>query len=233
MERRSQSRIAEGRMVRRAILKSAGVKPKLETAELMASVLRAAGRYRAIPEAADAYGWLVGSWELEVLHYWAKDVSGLGMKGEVHASWVLEGLAVQDVWIMPARAERSGRLDPNMNMYGTTLRVWDSTIEGWRITWRNPAGQHHEEQIGRRSGDDVVQVGVRPDGTPTRWSFTEITDDSFHWLGEAQVAHRRSIASTGPTPPRRSSVLWASMFLDFRSALWPCMEDFPASSMPL
>jgi len=35
------------------------------------------------------------------------------------------------------------------------------------------------------SGNDVVQIGTRPDGTVTRWTFTEITDDSFHWLGEA------------------------------------------------
>jgi hypothetical protein len=28
-------------------------------------------------------------------------------------------------------------------------------------------------------------VGARVDGTPTRWRFTEITPNSFHWLGEA------------------------------------------------
>lgn len=204
MEKRAQIGILPGRTVRRAIQKSAGVKPSAEKPDLMHGLLRATGRSPAIPKTADAYGWLVGSWELEVLHYWSKDVSGLGMTGEVHASWVLEGLAVQDVWIMPARAERSGRLDPNMNMYGTTLRVWDSTIEGWRITWRNPAGQHHEEQIGRRSGEDVVQVGVRPDGTPTRWSFTEITDDSFHWLGESLERDGRTWQLEGEFRGRRS-----------------------------
>jgi hypothetical protein len=138
-----------------------------------------------IPEALNAYGWLVGSWELDVLHYWAMDVSARGIKAEVHARWVLEGYAVQDVWIMPRRSERTVPLDKKLNMYGTTLRVWDATIQAWRITWRNPAGEHHEEQIGRRSGKDVVQIGVRPDGTPTRWRFTEITPSSFHWLGES------------------------------------------------
>jgi hypothetical protein len=168
--------------------KSSSMKGKIEKADSLHAVLRSAGRSPDIPEEADAYGWLVGSWELEVLHYWAQDVSALGIKGEVHAGWVLEGRAVQDVWIMPRPSERTGRLDPKMNMYGTTLRVWDSTIQAWRITWRNPAGQHHEEQIGRRSGKEVVQIGARPDGTPTRWSFTEITSNSFHWLGESLEA---------------------------------------------
>jgi hypothetical protein len=149
------------------------------------TVLPAPGRSPEIPKSADAYGWLVGSWELDVLRYWATDVSARRIKGEAHFGWVLEGRAVQDVWIMPRLADRSANLDKNMNMYGTTLRIWDPTIEAWRITWRNPAGDHHEDQIGRWSGKDVVQIGTRPDGTTTRWTFTEITADSFHWFGEA------------------------------------------------
>jgi hypothetical protein len=86
---------------------------------------------------------------------------------------------------MPRVAQRNANLDKQFNMYGTTLRVWDSSIQAWRITWINPAGDHREEQIGRWSGKNVVQVGVRPDGTPTRWMFSEITPDAFHWTGEA------------------------------------------------
>jgi hypothetical protein len=81
--------------------------------------------------------------------------------------------------------ERTADLDQINNMYGTTLRVWDPSIRAWRITWINPAGGHRQEQIGRWNGKDIVQIGARSDGTPTRWRFTEITPDSFHWLGEA------------------------------------------------
>jgi hypothetical protein len=89
------------------------------------------------------------------------------------------------VWIMPRIADRGPALDQNNNMFGTTLRVWDPAIRAWRIYWRNPVRSHFEDQIGRRSGSDIVQIGTRPDGTVTRWRFTEITPDSFHWLGEA------------------------------------------------
>jgi hypothetical protein len=157
--------------------------PKLDAG--FHTVLASSGRSPEIPAAADAYGWLVGDWELDVLHYWGRDVAARRIKGEVHAGWVLEGRAVQDVWIMPRRAERTLPLDKQLNMYGTTLRVFDPALAAWRITWSNPAGNHYEEQVGRKSGDDIVQIGKRPDGTSTRWSFTEITPDSFHWLGEA------------------------------------------------
>jgi hypothetical protein len=148
------------------------------------ALLAAQSRSPEIPESADAYGWLVGSWELDVRHYAGLEMVSQQIKGELHAGWVLEGRAVQDVWIMPPVSDRTENLGKNLNMYGSTLRVWDPTIQAWRITWRNPAGDHHEEQIGRKCGKEVVQIGTRPDGTTTRWRFTEVTPDSFHWLGE-------------------------------------------------
>ena len=148
-------------------------------------MLAASERSAEITAADDLYGWLCGSWDLDVLRYRGIDVASSGLRAEVHAGWVLEGRAVQDVWIMPRRVERSATSDRTMNMFGTTLRWWDPTIQAWRISWTNPVRGHREDQVGRRSGNDIVQIGTRADGTQTRWTFTEITADSFHWLGEA------------------------------------------------
>jgi hypothetical protein len=153
--------------------------------ENLHTALAAPGRSPEIPEANDVYGWLVGSWEYDVLHYRAVDVSALGIKGEIHFGWVLEGRAIQDVWIMPRRSDRTPETDKINNNYGTTLRVWSPAIQAWLIRWINPVSGHLEEQIGRRIGKDIVQVGARADGTATRWRFTEIAPDSFHWIGEA------------------------------------------------
>lgn len=143
------------------------------------------GRSPEIAAADDVYGWLSGSWDLTVLRYRGVDVSRQGLTGEVHAHWVLDGRAVQDVWIMPRRNERRPDDDRSMNMFGTTLRSWDPVIRAWRIAWTNPVIGHREEQVGRWHGKDIVQEGARADGTKTRWTFTEITPDSFHWRGEA------------------------------------------------
>ena len=148
------------------------------------NVLAAQGRSPEIPESADAYGWLIGSWELDIYHYQV-DVSARRIKGEVHFGWVLEGRAVQDVWIMPRRSERTAGLEKTGNMYGTTLRVWDPTIQAWRVTWTNPVSGSRDVLIGRWSGENVVQVGTHADGTPIRWIFNDITPDSFHWIGES------------------------------------------------
>lgn len=150
----------------------------------LAEALVAPGRSPEIPESEDVYGWLVGAWELEIRHYWV-DVSALKLKGEVHFAWVLEGRAVQDVWIMPKREDGGEQGGRTVNTYGTTLRVWDPKIKAWQVTWINPVTGIRNDLIGRKSGKDIVQIGTHPDGTPIRWIFTEITPDSFRWVGEA------------------------------------------------
>lgn len=152
--------------------------------------LAATQRSPEIPESADVYGWLCGSWDLDVIHYRGINVTAKGLKGEVHAARVLEGRAVQDVWIMPRSDDRGSDPDRTMNMYGTTMRSWDASNQAWRIAWTNPVSGHCEEQLGRWNGSDILQEGTRADGTKTRWTFTGITTDSFHWRGEALYPNR-------------------------------------------
>jgi len=166
--------------------------PNVEQEMAFYSLLAAATRSVEIPESADVYGWLCGSWDLEVLHYRGINVAARGLKGEVHAARVLEGRAIQDVWIMPRCENRHTHLDEAMNMYGTTLRSWDASIQAWRIAWTNPVRGHREEQIGRWNGKDILQEGTRADGTKTRWTFTEITANTFHWRGEAMYPGKQT-----------------------------------------
>lgn len=156
----------------------------MRNTQTFAPALMSSGRSPEIPESADVYGWLVGDWELDVIHYWIS-VADRGLKGELHATWALEGRAVQDVWIMPRISERKAGIDKTTNMYGTTLRVWDASIQSWRITWTDPLNSRQVQQIGQWSGKDIVQIGCYANGTPSRWRFTEITRDSFHWSGDS------------------------------------------------
>src|SRR5262249_13231115 len=100
--------------------------------------LLASGRSPEIPEDLDVYGWLIGSWELDIRHYWV-DQSTRGLKGEAHFAWVLEGRAVQDVWIMPRRQDRPPAAGEICNSYGTTLLGWDAALHAWRVSLGKPS----------------------------------------------------------------------------------------------
>jgi hypothetical protein len=136
------------------------------------------------------YGFLVGSWETTVVAH-GEDGTTHTNRGEIHAGWVLEGRALQDVWMLPRRSERTPDALPQLpvtgNWYGTTLRVYDPGIDAWHIFWHNPATQLYTRQIGRARGADIVQEGRHESGVLMRWSFTEIKAGSFHWLGEVSA----------------------------------------------
>ncbi len=158
--------------------------------DTFSEILLADGPSPELGDAAGVYGWLIGSWEMDIIDY-GEDGSRHPGQGEVHFAWVLEGRAIQDMWIAPPRAMRAGAPQKG-NRYGTTLRVYDPGLGAWRITWINPVTGFHEELIGRKVGDDIVQDGRRADGSLIRWSFREITPRSFHWLGERSTDEGRT-----------------------------------------
>jgi hypothetical protein len=135
----------------------------------------------------ELYGRFVGSWDLDVAQFPQAGVTRR-RKGEWHFGWALEGRAIQDVWIVPPRGElRHGDAAANVNSYGTTLRIYDPRIDAWQIQWSDPVTQNFLQMIGRRDGDDIVQLGTAPDGHLIRWSFRQITRESFQWLGEVSA----------------------------------------------
>jgi len=147
------------------------------------AVLAASGRSPDIPEAMDIYGFLIGSWELDLVGY---DDAGnvIRTAGEAHFAWVLEGRAVQDVFINPRRSDRGPDSPKFANWFGTTIRIFDPSIQAWQVNWFNPHDSIRAELIGRRRGKDIVQEGKFPDGTSIRWTFSEITENSCRWRGE-------------------------------------------------
>ena len=121
------------------------------------------------------YGWLVGRWEMDALLI-AEDGSEARGRGEVHAGFVLEGRAIQDVWILPGA------------FFGTTLRVYDPGLDAWHILWNDPLKQLYVRQLGRAQGADIVQEGTDEAGIARRWRFSDLTPDSFRWRGEVKAS---------------------------------------------
>lgn len=111
----------------------------------------------------DLYARLIGSWDLDVIGH-LPDGSSRRRPGEWQFGWVLEGRAIQDVFIVPRRGPaRSGDAAGNVTVYGTTLRTYDPHINAWRIQWADPVTQSYFKMIGRaRDADIPPREGHRP-----------------------------------------------------------------------
>ena len=161
-----------------------------------------------MPKAAAAvFGWLIGDWNAVVYDYEADGTKKVH-DGEWHFSWVLEGRAIQDVWIVPRVQQRTPNTPKTDNRYGSTLRIYDDSIKAWRVFWFNPVTGDRASLIARKVGDRVVMQGVNDDGSYVLWTFEHIRPNSFVWRStysydggvtwhlDAQfVAHRVRVAA--------------------------------------
>ncbi|MBM3510435.1 MAG: hypothetical protein FJX61_09925 [Alphaproteobacteria bacterium] len=124
------------------------------------------------------FGRFVGSWDLDVTWY-ADGIPNRTATGEWHFGYVLGGHAIQDVWIVPTRAElAAGR---PLYEYGSTIRFPEPGSDDWRSTWHGPVRGLVIPFLARAVGDEIVLEGRDAAGAALRWVFSAITRDSFRW----------------------------------------------------
>jgi hypothetical protein len=145
-------------------------------------VLGAPGPDKEHTEALMLFGRLVGSWDVEAMYFDHAGMKTGERRGEWHFGWVLEGRAVQDVLFGPPLEER-GRTGEPAHEYGTTVRLYDPASGTWQVTWFPSVSRKVVHLVARPDGDGILLEGTEADGTLDRWTFTEITTDSFTWTG--------------------------------------------------
>jgi hypothetical protein len=128
-----------------------------------------------VTETTTLYSPLIGSWDITARwHLPGRDIKEA--KGEWHFIRILGGRVVQDVLFQKGSSP---------DQYGITLRGYDSTQDIWHVTWMQPGGGEFVNLAGRKAGDRIIHVGRGSDSTQQeRWSFINIKEESFIWLGE-------------------------------------------------
>ncbi|WP_287284923.1 hypothetical protein [Mesorhizobium sp.] len=105
------------------------------------------------------YGWLIGSWEMDTIRH-LDDGTTEESTGEIHFGWVLEGRAIQDIWIRPRRPAPSysrqiGRAE------GKDIVQIGEDSRGLKARWRFTeiaADSFHWIGEERSSGNDPWQI---------------------------------------------------------------------------
>lgn len=145
--------------------------------DAMISVLGAASPNPSLGDEARTFDQFVGAWDAD-FGFPQSNGTTTHKKGELFFGWVLDGRAIQDLWIgYPSGPGKERTI-------GTTVRFFDTSTKQWRITFVGPQYNSLVTARGGREGDRIVFRGVDKDGIPFRWTFRDITADSFHWTGE-------------------------------------------------
>jgi hypothetical protein len=120
----------------------------------------------------------VGTWDGEYNEF-SKDGKATHSSGEWVFGWVMDGRAIQDLFIIhPSTAHREGFI-------GTTLRYFDPKSGTWSVTFIDPENGAVETLKGGAVGDDrIVLLSQNTDGKVSRWSFEDIRPDSWVFRDE-------------------------------------------------
>ena len=113
--------------------------------------LASSERNAAIPKEDDFFGMLIGSWYID----YVDNATGAVRKGEWHFSRVLEGMAVQDVIVLPGFE------------YGTTLRIYNPDTRAWEIVYGYTGRNMHFEA---RKQKNMIMLTNRED-EHRKWVF--------------------------------------------------------------
>jgi hypothetical protein len=143
----------------------------------MVSGLAAAGPHPSLGGQAQDWDRFVGTWDTDFSFY-LDDGSVRHAAGELVFGWVLDGRAIQDIWIS---YPRDGTKERNI---GTSIRFFDEATKTWRVVFVAPAYGGFLTVQGGVEGDRIVLRGTDDEGATIRWSFNDIHADSFVWRGE-------------------------------------------------
>jgi hypothetical protein len=126
------------------------------------------------------FGQFVDNWECDVVAI-LPDGSKQTNKCEWNWGWILGGRAIQDVYMIYSNDEKPGA--PFVE-YGTTLRVYDTTIDAWHVIYAGPIHNNLTILTARKKGDEIVLETGNDNGRMGQWIFSEITKNSFHWRAQ-------------------------------------------------
>jgi len=145
----------------------------------MITALQALGPHPSLGAQANVFGRFVGTWDAEYAEF-SKDGKVTRSSGEVIDGWVMDGRALQDLFIIfPSAAHSEG-------FTGTTLRYFDPKSAAWRVIFVDPENDAVMSFSGGAVSDDrIVLQAEAADGGKTRWSFNDIRPDSFVFRDEA------------------------------------------------
>lgn len=140
--------------------------------------LPADGPYENLKDKLMLFGQLVGDWEFESERYFPNGRVSQ-RTGEIHFGWILNGTAIQDVWI--ARLVKPMLGLPSESI-GTTIRFYDPNLDAWRITWITPIGSLIQSFVAHEANNEIILEGKTPDGIHSeRWVISNISHTTCNW----------------------------------------------------
>jgi hypothetical protein len=158
----------------------AGSMPATDARFALVTALRATGPHPSLGDHASVLERLVGTWDVEYMDV-SKDGKEIHRSGQLIVGWVMDGRAMEDLWIVyPSEAGK------DREVYAD-LRYFDTKSGTWPAIFIDPQDASFATFKGGAVGDDRIVLDSQDlvAGQTRRWSFNDIRDDSLLFRDDA------------------------------------------------
>ena len=146
-----------------------------------ADLLLAPGAHAELADELGLFGHFVGDWDMDVRFFDRAGATVFEGPGLWTFAWILDGRAIQDVltYDLPEKFPApSGK-----RRIGTSLRSYRPGDRTWHVTWIGATTGTYLSLEARPTDIGISITGADTDGSPLHWAFTDVSDDSFEWVG--------------------------------------------------
>ena len=150
---------------------------------IMDSKLYAKNLHTSIPENKDTFGKFIGKWSLDltIINF---DGTHSKHKGEWHFHRILQGRAIQDIWIIP---DLTSYKDNEFHEYGTTIRTFNPKTSKWKAVWVGPIQNQFFIFDVEDYNDEIILTLNNDSNLDMKWRFFDISKNSFKWKSELKI----------------------------------------------
>ena len=128
-----------------AVPAGAGRAPRPDPGRDMVTALAAPGPHPSLGSEARLFDRLVGTWDCD-FSFHLEDGSVTHTPGELRFGWIIDGRALQDIWIGYPKRPNDERT------IGTSVRFYDASSKAWRVVFVAPAFGVDHPRAGRSRG---------------------------------------------------------------------------------
>jgi hypothetical protein len=224
---------------------------RMSTSHPLTGVLFAPAPHPSLDEnLSTAFSKLIGSWNLTMRRYSSPShlSDPLIVEGEWHFGWVLNGLAVQDVWIVPKRATSSnsfpsvpraisGDRASEFLEYGTAIRFFSRQEGKYRAVWAGPLqGKTYLFTAEARNGNEVGMVAREHVPTVEREvglkeGKIELEREVGLKEGKIELEEEGMLMKWHLTEIQQSGFKWKEWMSEDEGASWRLREEFDCVRM--
>jgi len=128
--------------------------------------------------ASEVIGRLIGTWAVDYLDI-SKDGKATRRTGQFIAAWVMDGRAIEDVWIVDPSGTRKER-----EVYAD-IRYFDKKSRSWPAVFIDPEAASIAKFTSETQGDSIILHSPDLGAGDVRWKFEDIRPTSFVFRDEA------------------------------------------------